>query len=223
MATGDRDDLTRRIFAVLPPGWFPASLDDAPQLRALLAMPATIGAWAYDFLGYTRQQMRIGTATGGWLDLAALDFLGTRVRRRPGQSDTALRARILAEVLRPRATRAAIRQLLVDLTGREPRIIQPERPQDVGGYGVPRSGYGVAGAYGSLRTPASLFIDVYRDTTTVAPGISGWGISTGGYGVGRAAYLSAEQAADVITDDDILEALTATKAEGVTVWVRIQS
>ncbi|WP_424139353.1 hypothetical protein [Roseomonas chloroacetimidivorans] len=211
------------MFAVLPAGWFPPTLGDAPVLRAVLSMAGRIGAWAYSFLDYTRQQMRIGTASGGWLDLVALDFFGARLRRRAGQSDAALRTRILAEVLRPRATRAAMRQLLLDLTGREPRIIEPARPQDLGGYGMPRLGYGVAGAYGSLRTPGAVFIDVYRDLTTGAPNIAGYGISTGGYGVGRSAYLGADQAADAITDDDILEAIVANKPEGVTAWVRIQA
>jgi hypothetical protein len=223
MASEAEEDAAQRAHSVLPSGWFPPALGDAPVLRALLAMPAAITAWLLGMIAFTRAQTRLTTATGGWLELVALDFLGGRLRRREGQSDTAFRTRIKAEVLRPRATRPAMRQLLLDLTGREPRIIEPALPQDVGGWGVPVMGYGVAGAYGSLQAPGDVFIDVFRDLTTGAPLIAGWGVPAAGYGKGRSAYLSTEQAADAITDDDILEAIVANKPEGVTVWVRIQA
>lgn len=223
MPTGDQEDIARRMHRVLPAGWFPPSLDDAPRLRAVLAMGGRLGAWCYDFLAYARQQTRLATASGGWLDLAALDFFGARLQRRAGQSDAALLARIRAELLRPRATRPALRRLLLDLTGREPLIIEPTRPQDTGGWGVPVMGYGRAGHYGSLLLPGAVLVDVFRDGTAGGGGLTGWGVPAGGYGVGRLAWLSAEQAADAITDDDLRDAILANKPEGVTVWVRIQA
>lgn len=220
MARGDQEDCARRIFGVLPAGWFRPALDDNPRLRAVLAMPAALGAMLFDGIGFARRQTRIATAAGGWLDLAAFDFLGLRVRRRPGQGDDAFRQRVQVEVLRPRNTRPALRRLLLDLTGREPTIIEPGRVQDTGGYGV-AMGYGAAGRYGNIALPGQAFIEVRRSTTDGLPNIAGYGAPIGGYGVGAIQYASPDMAASGIADDDILAAIAATVPAGVVAWTRI--
>lgn len=218
----DASDTDLRQRAVTPAGWFPA-LADAPVLRAVFSMSKSLGMWMATLVLYVRLQTRLSSATGGWLDLAALDFFGLRLRRRAGQSDAALRARILAELLRPRVTREAMRRLLLDLTGREPRIFVPGHPGDALGWDVPQWGWDTTGGWGSLDMPGSVFIDVYRSITTGVPRIPGWDISAGGWDQSVASWISEEQAADAITDDDILQAMLANVAEGITIWTKIQS
>lgn len=136
MATGDQGDIADRQKSVVPPSWFSSSGDLAanPVLAAVLAMPASVGQWLYGFAAFAKLQTRLATATDGFLDLLAWDFFRGRVKRRPGQSDDAFRARVRAEILRPRATRPAIRQVLLDLTSREPKLFEPRRPADTGAY-----------------------------------------------------------------------------------------
>src|SRR5260364_392629 len=64
--------------------------------------------------------------------------IGCRVPQR-------IRARLFGE----RATRAGLIQALNDLTGREPRVFEPQRIMDTGCYRGPRLAYGLQGGYGS--------------------------------------------------------------------------
>lgn len=163
--TGDADDMLARLRALIPP-WF---ADDAPILDGLLAGIAAVLAFAYRLVAYAKRQTRIATASDTWLDLVALDFFGSRFRRRPVESDDAFRPRILFELLRPRATRDAITTALIDLTGRPPVILEMFNPGDCGGYGI--GGFAYAG--GGDAVP-----------------VSGYGDPAGGYGAGRFAYVA---------------------------------
>jgi len=221
MATGDQDDIRGRLAAVLPQAWFGGDVSTVPVWRTVLAMPARMGAWLYDLIIYARQQTRISTATGGWLDLIAFDYLGTALRRRGSQTDTAFRRRILAEVLRTRGTRPAMERLLVDLTGQMPTIFEPARPADTGVYGGPGLGYGVAGRYGSLSRPGEVLIDIRRGAAASIPNVTGYGMPAGGYGMGAIEYAGAEDVGGEISDAEILQAVVANKPAGVTVWVKI--
>lgn len=217
-------DNQQRQFSLSPSGWFKASLPDNPVLRAVLAMSGSVADWAQGLITYADAQTRLGSATGGWLDIAALDFFGTRLRRRAGQTDDALRSRILAEILRERVTRAGMRRMLLDLTGQEPRIFEPARPLDAGGYGVPNSGYGIGRGYGSLVRRGQVFIDVYRDLTVGAPRIAGYGVPAGKYGPGGySAYAASETAGGSLTDADILEAMLSVAPAGIVLWTKIQA
>jgi hypothetical protein len=223
MAKGDQANIAERLRTVLPPSWFRSSgdLPSNPVLAAVLAMPAQALSWIYGLVSFTRLQTRLATATGGFLDLLAWDYLAGRVRRRTAQSDAAFRARIRAEILRPRVTRQAMRNLLLELTGREPVLFEPMRPSDTGAYNGPRIGYGVAGRYGSMSLPKQVFIDVRRDITAGIPRVSGYGQPAGGYGVGRVQWTDLDVARSDISDEELLNAIVANKAEGVTAWVRI--
>lgn len=223
MEQGDEENIALRLRSVLPPSWFASSTDlqANPVLAAVLAMPARALSWIYGVITFTKLQTRLATATGGWLDLLAWDFLRGAVRRRTGQSDEAFRSRIRAEILRPRATRPAMRSMLLELTGREPTIVEPQRPSDTGAYGGPRIGYGVAGRYGSISLPKQVFIDVYRDVTAGIPRVNGYGFPAGGYGVGRSQWTPIDAVRSDISDDEILAAIVANKPAGVTVWVRV--
>jgi hypothetical protein len=181
MPTGDPQDVAGRLRQVLPP-WF-GDTSSSPLVGGVLAGLGTGHAAAYGLLQQVIQQTRIRTATGGFLDMIAWDFFAGRLVRRPNESDASFAPRLLAEIIRPRATRASVVRVLTDLTGRPPSIFEPTRPLDTGAYGVAAvTGYGVAGGYGSLLLPAQAFITAYRPATTGIPLINGYGGVTGGYG-----------------------------------------
>lgn len=216
MPVGDQDDVVTRLRAALPGGWFP---DTAPVLAAVLAGFATGFSRVYGLLAFARLQSRIATASGIWLDGIASDLFGTRLVRRAGQSDAALATRMVAEVLRPRGTRASIVTVLTNLTGRAPVVFEPARVQDTGGYGA-ASGYGVAGGYGSLALPFQVFV------TTRRPGIAG-DISGGGYGLGLGyataggQYLQLSAVTGGISDADIYAAIAGVMPAAAVAWVCI--
>lgn len=222
--TGDLEDMIARQAAVLPP-WWGAPGTVPPILRLPLSMAASVGSWIYDLIGYARLQTRIKTATDGWLDLLALDFFGDRIKRRAGQGDEAFRKRILVEMFRPRATRPAMVAVLKDLTGYEPRIFEPSRPQDVGGIGVGGGmGIGVSGAIGSIGLPGEVFIDAYRDPDFGIPYAAGIGSGAGGIGVpSRLVVTSLDQIAGALRDEDVMAAVEATRPVGIVAWVRIST
>ncbi len=187
--TGDQADQLKRLKSLLPP-WFG---DTSPLLDAVLTGVSAIQVFVYGLIAYAALQLRIATATGGWLDLIAYDFFGRGLVRAPGQSDDLFRAAIGINLVRPRATRPAIDAVLVAATGRHPAIIEPGRPQDTGGYGKPMMGYGIAGAYGSVVLAAQAFVTAYRPF----PGTL------------------------QVTDLQIYAAVEATRPAGSIMWVRI--
>lgn len=209
MATGDQADIASRIRRVLPPAWFPRApgtgqATAAPVLDAVLAGLGAGWAAIYALYTYAVAQTRIATATDCFLDLAALDFFGSRIERRPGETDNPFRARILAALFQPKDTRAALIEVLTDLTGIAPVVFEPAWPHDTGGYGslsAPAggggSGYGAGaggaqlwtrspgqaggepGGWGTMSLPFQFFVTAYRPV--------GGGIAVvAGYGAGAA-------------------------------------
>lgn len=178
MATGDPDDIVSRVRATIPPTWYP---DDAVFLDGLLMAFGTAASWVYGLIGYTRLQTRIATATDGWLDLIANDFFGRRVTR-GSRSDALFRKAIIAELFRPKQTRAAVIDAVQGLTGKAPLIFEPARPQDTGGYSPGPSGdgigrviaYNTAGGYGSLMMPYQFLVHAFRVPTGGIPSVGGY-------------------------------------------------
>lgn len=221
MATGDSNDLLGRIQALLPRGWF----GDSPTiLTALLTGFAAIYASLYSVLAYARQQMRIATATDGWLDVISADFFGPSLPRKANESDTAFRNRITVNLFRERATRNAIIQVLTTLTGRAPTIIEPERPADTGGYRIPTSGYGVAGAYGSMLLAYQAFVTAYRPLGTGIPYVAGYGSSPSGYSIAsRGEYADLSMVLTKVTDADIAAAVASVLPIATIAWMRVSN
>lgn len=211
---GDTDDMARRLLAVLPTRWFG---DNSSLLRSVLTGVGTAWSAAYQLLQYVIQQARIETSSGLFLDLAAADFLGARLTRRPGESDVSLRLRIEQEMLRPRATRAALTLGLSELTGHTPQIFEPARPADTGGYSAGGVGFGVAGGWGSLELPFQSFVTAFRP--------SGGGISTiAGYGTGGPlAYGNLSQVQSPVSDEDIYATVSQLVPAACIAWVRIKN
>jgi hypothetical protein len=221
MATGDQQDIFRRIRALLP-RWFG---DGSPTLDGVLQGLAWAGSFVYSLWAYAKLQTRILTATDGWLDMIAADFFGNSLLRGANQSDASFRARIIINMFRERGTRQAIVKVLQDLTGRTPLIFEPMRPADTGGYGQAQGlAYGLAGGYGSLLLPYQGFVTAFRPTGTGIPLVAGYGISTGGYGqASRAEYGSMSMIQGAVTDADIYAAVDGVKPAGTIVWTAISS
>ena len=136
----------------------------------------------FGLLNYTQMQTRIRTTFNGWLDLTARDFFNHRiVRRQKRETDNSFRGRIFTELLRDRCTRAAVYDLLLDLTGRPPIIFEPTNPQDTGCYGShgsPGTGgaaYGMSGGWGNLNLPFQAFVRAFRAETPGIAMVNGWG------------------------------------------------
>ncbi|GAB3249238.1 hypothetical protein [Chitinimonas naiadis] len=221
MATGDQQDMLARLRAVLPTNWFG---DTNPIVTALLTGLASALAFCYSLLDYIRQQARLKTANEENLDIIAADFFGNGLIRKPDQTDSSYRNRIISNLFRDKATRTAIVRTLTDLTGRPPLIYEPRCPADTGAYSVPNSGYGVAGAYGSLQMPYQALVVAYRPYGSGIPLIAGYGIPSGGYSSpSRAAYASIAQSITQIPDSDIYAAIDAVKPAGTIVWTRISN
>jgi hypothetical protein len=181
---GDAIDFKARLRATLPVRWFP---DTAPVLDALLGGLASAWASVYALLQYMRLMARISTAAGTTLDFIAGDYFGRALVRRIGEADFFFAARIKAELLKPRATRAAVITAVTRLTGVAPLVFEPSRPADTGAYNSAVSlGYGVAGGYGSYARQSQFYIVVTHGVLNGPPLVGGYykgsGWAGGGYG-----------------------------------------
>lgn len=228
--TGDTLDMLARLKSALPTRWF---ADESPILDGTLTGLASGWAWVSSLLTYVRAQTRIATATAVWLDIIAKDFFGPRVFRRPGEMDEVLRLRIQRELVRERGTRVAVTSVLKDLTGRVPRVFEPARPADTGGYGSMTGagggvGWGVAGGWGSLALPFQCFVTAFRPRGSGIAFVAGWGglsnVPGGGaYGAGAIEYASLAMVQGQISDADIRRAITEVLPATAIAWVSIDN
>lgn len=225
--TGDQTDMVARLKAVLPLRWFS---DTTPVLDAVLSGLAVVWSWTYDLVSFARQQTRIATAAGIWLDMIANDFFGARLSRRTGEADDAFRSRIQQEIARPRATRHAIVVALTELTSRTPVIFEPAQAGDTGGWGGIAGGaalsnglgYGTAGAWGSLAMPFQVFVTAFRAPEGGIAAVAGWG-GPAGYGIGAIEYGDLTMVTGPVTDADLYAAVAAVMPAAATAWMQISN
>jgi hypothetical protein len=221
MATGDQNDISGRISALLPNGWFG---DTTPVLDALLAGISSALASVYGLISYARLQTRIATATDGFLDLISYDFFGLGLPRKTSESDSAFRSRIQSELLLQRATRAGVSETLEILTGRAPIIFEPTRALDTGGLNTPSMGLNVAGRLGTYTMPCQCFIFAYRTLGQGVPNIAGLGIPTGALNTpSQAALINADMVTGAVQDSDIFAAADSAKVAGTALWMAISN
>lgn len=226
MATGDQADIVSRLRAVLPARWFPdaapGAASNTPVLDAVLGGIASVWAQVFSALRYAALQARIATATDIFLDMIGVDFFGTTMTRQPSESDTHYRARLLAAMLRPRGTRAALVQALVNLTGRTPVIFEPARPPDTGAWGV-ASGWGVAGGWGSLAMPFQCLVTAFRPQGGGVSVVAGWGVPVGGWGGGAIEYANPSMEGEEVSDTQIAATVAGVMPAATIAWMRISN
>jgi hypothetical protein len=225
--TGDLSDFVSRLRSVLPRRWFG---DNPRNLTAILTCIATPWVWVYDLLSCVIRQTRIGTASGNWLDMIALDFFGPALVRKSGESDASFRARILGSLLRGAATRSAISASMQILTGSEPRIFEPARCADTGSYATLTDGplpsgcglaYGITGGWGNLNLPFQVFVSIPRPPTPVVGMLAGYTTSAGGYGRGSIAYVDLSALPGQVTEEDVQKTLSSLLPVTTTAWLKI--
>lgn len=239
MATGDQADMVGRLKAYLPPTWFPntsqGQTTNSPILDGLLNGIAWGWAQSYSLLQFAKQQTRIVTASGVFLDMIAFDFFGLFIKRRNAELDNPFRLRIQQELFREKGTRAGLINALTQLTGRAPGIFEPAYPFDTGGYGHTGMtagtglGYGVAGGYGCLLLPFQFFVVPFRPTGGGVASVAGWGHigvfngMPGGYGVGAIEYISLSFVNTPVTDQNIYDEINDVRPAATIAWTSIRS
>lgn len=217
MATGDIDDIVRRLRSNLPP-WFPT---DAPVLDSILTGSATAFKASYDFYLVVKAQTRIATASGFFLDLIAFDFLPPSFIRRDQESDELFRVRTLREIFRERVTRKGIEGALQDLTRQKPQIVELWNAGDTGAYDLPQTlGYDAAGYLGDMDAKYDVLVRAFMPPGFGIPNVGGYDLG-GGYDSGWSAYADDEAAAGEVSPEDIYGACERNRAAGVITWVQI--
>lgn len=206
------DDMRLRLRRMLPARWW---ADESPVLdRVLLGLGSAMSA-IHELIAYAREQTRLATATAPWLDVAAQDFLGGRLRRRQQEPDDAFRGRLLAAMQRPRATRDALRRAVLRVCGSEPRIFEPSRPEDTGAWNSGSAGYGAAGGWGSLGLPAQVFVVAERPRGTGCALLAGYGAA------GAVGYAGLAQIGAQVPDAEIFAAVADAMPSGAIAWTRL--
>jgi len=218
--TGDTSDILSRLKMVLPARWFG---DVTPNLDAVLTGLANAWSGLYGLLTAVKTMTRIATATGIFLDIASTDYFGIFLPRRPGEADSAFSARIRANLVAPRATRAGLSKALQNLTGRTPIIFEPLNAADTGGYNSNTLGYGAAGGYGTKNLPFQFFVTAYRPNATPVSNAGGYNEGPGGYNTAPMFYADTEQAPGAISDADIYAAAARILPVASIAWTKISN
>jgi hypothetical protein len=213
MATGDVPDLVYRLRTLLPP-WFP-NQGQAPVLDAILTGIATLLSTSYGFIQYARAQSRISTASGGWLDLIAWDFFGSRFQRRPTETDLSFQPRLKKELIRPRLTRPAIISMVRDLTGFTPSLIEPFNGQDLGGFDLGNLALDAAGGMGATNHNNQIWVTAFRPITYGLQIAAGFDAGPGGFDTGLLELLDPQVLPSVVADAEITARIQQTVAQGI--------
>jgi hypothetical protein len=216
MATGDQNDIFNRLKDNLVP-WFG---NDTPNLDALLQGAAKTDNTIYNLITNANLQTRIRTATGDALDLISLDFFGGKLPRKPGENDVSFRTRILANLVQERATRRGMITVLTNLTGLEPAVVEGFSPFGIGAYDQTfyyDNGYG----YGWLE-PYTAIIYAKKPQPTGFLGVGAYDVSGFGYDFYfNNAYIDLSQEIVFVSDQDIIDAIQATKPFGTYMYIYI--
>jgi len=212
---GDQNDIFARLKAQFPRTWF----GDSPNFDATLQGPAWALSSNYAQITYAALQIRIKTATDGWLDLISADFFGNNLPRLTNETDGAFRGRILANLFVKGPTRADMVNVLTLITGQAPTIFEPYNTTDSGGWdggfyfdaGVPQGG-----GWGD-PLPYQALVTAYRPAGGDSD-LGEWDAYTFSWDSwGAWSDLSPVS----ITDSAIIAAVESTKPVGSLIWLRI--
>ncbi|MFT8806163.1 MAG: hypothetical protein ABF876_14420 [Acetobacter aceti] len=169
MATGDSEDIFKRIRSILPQSWFPSlSENSTPVLDSILKGLAWPWTMLYSLLEYTNNQTRLDTSSGNFIDLAASDYFGGTLPRLNDESDSAYISRIKKEFFIKRNTRPAFDVIKTSDSTIE-KITEPWSSLDCACYG--RDQYdGTTLCYGSRTSSGTIFVEISKNAslTTVS-------------------------------------------------------
>ncbi|HQU05270.1 MAG TPA: hypothetical protein PLT25_11225 [Acidocella sp.] len=214
------NDMLARLKMVLPARWFG---DITPILDAVLCGLAWAWSGLFEILQYVRQQSRLVTASGMFLDIASGDYFGGNLPRRLGETDSAFSARLRTNLIAPRATRNGLSLALFNETGRLPVIFEPLNATDTGGYNANSLGYGLRGGYGSANLPFQFFVTAYRPNVSPISNAGGYGQGPGGYNTAPMFYADLSNIPGLLTDVDIYAAAAGVLPAATTAWMRISN
>ena len=223
--TYSRTEIRDRLRALLPARWFG---EYTPVLDSLLNALSAGWEGLFGLLAYVSDQTRINTAFDYWLDFTAQDYFGPRVTRMQEETDSRFRVRIKNELIRDRCTRAAMHDILAELTGKPPVIFEPTNPYDTGCYGSPtqmkygRAGYGVSGGWGCLKLAFQTFVKVSRPAVAGIGLINGWGGEVGGFGIGSSAYARLDMHSTQLHDSELYGSILRSAPAGSVIWTLIE-
>ena len=218
MARGDQADMERRLQSVEPLGWFPS---DGPVASTLRVAFGWVAAQAFSLIAFAQAQTRLATASGPFVDLFGLDFLGLSVRRNAGQTDASYKATITREIFRERNTRRGVLAAVSDLTGSPARMIELWNPLDCGGMDTGYLGYDIVGRWGSVNDAPQFLLATLRPIGAGIPGVGGYDNGIGGYDAGSEEWGDQSLVTGQVTNQDIYDTINGTRSAGVTAWVAI--
>jgi hypothetical protein len=228
------DQFAQRIAKAFPNGWASAGAKQpGGNLYALLKTAGSGLSFEESAVAYALNSMRIQTATAPELDLAAQDFLGT-FPRAAGEPDTSYRARILAAILAPGATRIAIQNAVKAVTGVAPRMMEPWSTRDSGvfdgGAGAGMMFYDVDTIVtpGRLADPGLAYQGFLETILPVVSAFAGNAPPTFDTAAASGMYFDIAGSsmldpagAGVLGQAPINAAINAAKVFGTIVWVKI--
>lgn len=220
-----------RLAELLPPSWFGTGATqvdgvtgeaETPILNTILAAFAYPLSWIYSLYQYTLNQNRLQTSSGVWIDRTSYDFFGNTLPRRSGESDASYSGRVQAWFSQPRLSRDGITEVVTDVTGYTPELLELWNPTDCGGYDYVM-GWDVAGHWGDLSLNNQFLITAYRPAGGGVPNVDGWGGYLGGYDVGAIEYIADSWIKVAAQDAEIYSTIAGATAAGVTAWTAIEN
>jgi hypothetical protein len=206
------DEFVEFLFSYLPP-WFG---DENPFLEAILTGFGTVSSFIYCNLVFIKNQTRIQTSTGDFLDISKQDYFNGLARNRcPNETDDNFRQYILNTLIAPRLTIQAIIDRLFDLTGRTPIVTT--------GFGNNSSFYDVSfldeNAYGMTDGLLEVWITAFRPLVPLQNTTAF--LDETAYADDGSYYGGQDDSGLCVTDEMILITVNITIAAGVTAHVTI--
>jgi len=200
------------LWSQLPRGWFNPS---GPIINAIINGVATATAQSSSDLQFVQNQTRIATATGEYLDLCSVDYLGFgNLPRRAGEPDASFRSRIQFWVLRELGTRQALIDVLTEITGNVPVVFEPIR--DAQYFDSCYLDYNAQ--MGSYDFPYSFLISIQRPNVALLAHSYAFDNSYLDYN----AYFGGDPTSE-ITDAELMQAVALVCPAGITAVVNIVS
>lgn len=149
MATGDTQDVFKRLYRALPAQWFPdVTLDPnaAPVLSSILYAMAYPLSLCFQLIQAVGNATRLRTSSGVMLDMASQDFFGPDgLPRLNGEGDEAYIERIQRTIVAQKNTRDAVSGAIQGAGANNAQIIESGNAADCGFYavsGLAHGGYG---------------------------------------------------------------------------------